>query len=44
MKKELDYVFDAVTNYWFDSAILYHDSFERAFADYFGVPYAVAIL
>lgn len=42
-RKEIDYVTDAVTNAWYSNANIYHDRFERAFADYVGVPYAIAL-
>jgi perosamine synthetase len=42
-QKEIDYVTDAVTNAWYDNANLYHQRFEKAFAEYLGVRYAVAL-
>ena len=42
-QKEIDYVTDAVTNAWYGNANIYHDKFERLFADYLGVKYAVAL-
>src|SRR5882762_3844983 len=42
-QKEIDYVTDAVTNAWYGNANLYHDRFEKSFADYLGVRYAVAL-
>ena len=42
-QKEIDYVTDAVTNAWHANANIYHERFERAFADYLGVRYAVAL-
>lgn len=42
-QKEIDYVTDAVTNAWYGNANLYHDRFEKAFADYIGVRYAIAL-
>jgi len=36
-------VTDAVTNAWHENANLYHDRFERAFAEYIGVRHAVAL-
>lgn len=42
-QKEIDYVTDAVTNAWYENANFYHERFERAFADYLGVRYAVAL-
>ena len=40
---EIDYVTDAVTTCWYDQANKYHDRFEKAFAEYIGVRYAVAL-
>lgn len=42
-QKEIDYVTDAVTNAWYSNANVYNDKFERAFADYIGVNYAIAL-
>ncbi|HEX8458785.1 MAG TPA: DegT/DnrJ/EryC1/StrS family aminotransferase [Pyrinomonadaceae bacterium] len=42
-QKEIDYVTDAVTNAWYDKANLYHERFEKAFADYLGVRHAVSL-
>jgi perosamine synthetase len=42
-QKEIDYVTDAVTNAWYGNANIYHERFERAFADYLGVRYAIAL-
>jgi perosamine synthetase len=42
-EKEISYVTDAVTNAWYGNANVYHDRFERAFAEYLGVSYAVAL-
>ena len=42
-QKEIDYVTDAVTNAWYGNANIYHDKFERSFADYLGVKYAIAL-
>ncbi len=42
-QKEIDYVTDAVTHAWYGSHNIYHERFERAFADYLGVKYAVAL-
>src|SRR5256714_14517308 len=42
-QKEIDYVTDAVTNAWYGNANLYHDRFEKSFADYLGVRYAFAL-
>ncbi len=42
-KKEIDYVTDAVSRCWYQDANLYHDKFQRAFAAYLGVRYAMAL-
>jgi perosamine synthetase len=42
-QKEIDYVTDAVTNAWYGNANMYHERFERAFADYLGVRFAVSL-
>jgi perosamine synthetase len=42
-QKEIDYVTDAVTNAWYDNANMYHERFEKAFAEYIGVKYAMAL-
>lgn len=42
-KKEIDYVLDAVKNAWYDKANVYHEKFEKAFADYIGTKYAIAL-
>lgn len=42
-QKEIDYVTDAVTNAWYGNANVYHDRFEKAFAEYLGVRYAMAL-
>ena len=42
-QKEIDYVTDAVTNAWYGNANVFHERFERAFADYLGVRYAIAL-
>lgn len=42
-QKEIDYVADAVTNAWYANANIYHERFEKAFADYLGVKHAVAL-
>ena len=41
--KEVGYVTDAVTNAWYGNANVYHDRFEKAFADYLGVRHAMAL-
>jgi len=42
-KKEIDYVTDAVKTAWYGNANFYHNRFEKAFADYIGVKYAVCL-
>jgi len=42
-QKEIDYVTDAVTNAWYGNANIYHERFEKAFAEYIGVKYAMAL-
>jgi perosamine synthetase len=42
-EKEISYVTDAVTNAWYANANVYHERFERAFAEYHGVRHAVAL-
>jgi perosamine synthetase len=42
-KKEIDYVTDAVTNAWYGNANMYHERFEKAFAEYIGSRYAIAL-
>lgn len=42
-QKEIDYVTDAVTNAWYGNANIYHERFEKAFAEYLGVHYAVSL-
>lgn len=42
-QKEIDYVTEAVATAWYGKANVFHDRFERAFADYIGVRYAVAL-
>lgn len=42
-KKEIDYVKDAVTNAWYDKANIFHERFEKAFREYIGVKYAIAL-
>lgn len=42
-QKEIDYVTDAVANAWYDNANIYHERFEKTFADYLGVRYAVSL-
>lgn len=42
-QREIDYVTDAVTNAWYSKANMYHARFERAFAEYIGVKYAISV-
>ena len=42
-QKEIDYVIDAVTNAWYGNANMYHERFEKAFAEYIGIRHAVAL-
>jgi perosamine synthetase len=42
-QKEIDYVLDAVTNAWYENAYIFNERFERAFAEYLGVKYAVSL-
>ncbi len=42
-QKEIDYVAGAVTNAWYGNANIYHERFEKAFADYLGVRFAIAL-
>jgi perosamine synthetase len=42
-QKEIDYVTDAVTNAWYGKHNIYHDRFEKAFAEYLGVRFAVSL-
>lgn len=42
-QQEIDCVTDAVTNSWYENANVCHERFERAFADYIGVRFAVAL-
>jgi perosamine synthetase len=42
-QKEVDYVTDAVTKAWYGNANIYHARFEKAFAEYVGVHYAISL-
>lgn len=42
-QKEIDYVTDAVAHAWYGNANIYHERFEKAFATYLSVRYAVAL-
>ena len=41
--REVEYVADAARNAWYGNSNIYHDRFEKAFAEYLGVKYAVAL-
>ena len=41
--REVEYVADAARNAWYENANMYHDRFEKAFAEYHCVKYAVAL-
>jgi perosamine synthetase len=42
-RKEIDYVTDAVTNAWYSNANLYNERFEKAFANYLNVRFAITL-
>jgi len=42
-RKEIDYVADAVTNAWYANANVYNERFEKAFAEYLGVRFAISL-
>jgi perosamine synthetase len=42
-EKEISYVTDAVTNAWYQNANVYHERFEKAFAEYIDVRHAIAL-
>lgn len=41
--KEIAYVTDAVTNAWYGNANVWHERFERTFAEYVGVKHAISL-
>ena len=41
--KEIAYVTDAVTRAWYQDANIYHERFEKAFAEYLGLCFAVSL-
>ena len=41
--KEIAYVTDAVTNAWYGNANVWHERFEKTFAEYIGVKHAIAL-
>ncbi len=42
-QKEIDYVADATAHAWYGNANMYHQRFEKAFAEYLGARYTVAL-
>jgi perosamine synthetase len=42
-EKEIDYVADATANAWYGKANIYHERFEKAFADYIGIRFAITL-
>jgi len=42
-QKEVDYVTDAVKNAWYANANIYNERFEKAFAEYIGVKFAISL-
>ena len=42
-QKEIDYVDDAVRHAWYGNANIFHEKFEKAFANYVGTKYAIAL-
>ncbi len=42
-QKEIDLVTQAVTDGWYENAVLYQQRFESAFAEYLGVPYIICL-
>lgn len=42
-QKEINYVNDAVTNAWYENANIYHKRFEKEFAEYIGVKFAISL-
>lgn len=42
-QKEIDYVTDAVTNAWYSNANIYNERFERSFAKYLDVNFAISL-
>ena len=41
--KEIEYVADAARNAWYENANMYHERFEKTFAEYLGVKHAVTL-
>lgn len=42
-QKEIDYVADAVAKAWYQNANIYNERFEKAFAEYVGVKFAISL-
>jgi len=42
-QKEINYVTDAIKTAWYSNANIYNEKFEKAFADYLGVNFAVSL-
>lgn len=42
-EKEIQYTTDAVAHAWYGDANIYHERFEKAFADYLGVRFAITL-
>jgi len=42
-QKEIDYVADAAAHAWYENANMYHERFEKAFSQYIGTKYAMAL-
>jgi perosamine synthetase len=42
-EKEIAYVSDAVAHAWYNKANMYHERFEKAFAQYLGIRFAIAL-
>jgi perosamine synthetase len=42
-KREIDYVTDAVARAWYADANMYNERFEKSFADYLGVRFAISL-
>jgi len=42
-QKEVDYVTDAVRNAWYSNANIYNERFEKSFAEYLGVKFAISL-
>ena len=42
-QKEINYVTDAVTNAWYENANIYHERFEKTFAEYIGTRFAISL-